>query len=506
MLKTENPQMTSSRLASRLFDVLNQNGIVYCHWKSNELLAEGLNGETDLDILVDRASFSPTISILLNFGFKQGEVRWGPRTPGVLHFYAFDSHAVDLIHVHLYSHLLTGESLVKTHVLPCDAVLLGGSERIGNVQVPEQEAEAALCVLRSSIKNGSLLHTWLHGKGRKDDEPGEFWFADEGINSSAAYEALQQHYHAIDERLFTRCFQALAEGQSALKKWRLGLQVRRCLRGCARHTYFGRLGAYAGLIFTKLRRIAGGKMKNKALNSGGAVVAYMGGDATAKSTSVAETSKWLGGTFAVRTAHIGKPRSTWITAPLGILMPMARRVFPSQRHQTRQAVEASNQLLPSGDEPNRSVSLLYALRAVSLAWDRAQILRKVHRHAAAGEIVVCDRYPADEAGGTDGPRLHVLEGKQSLLVNALARYEHRLYGQNAPPDIALRLHVSIETAKQRNGLRTKSDKHGDEDLEIRHQQVCAWKKTGTKTVRDIDTEASLEETVLSVKEAIWESL
>ena len=81
-----------------------------------------------------------------------------------------------------------------------------------------------------------------------------------------------------------------------------------------------------------------------------------------------------------------------------------------------------------------------------------------------------------------------------------------MYVRNAPPDIALRLHVSIETAKQRNQQRTKTDKHSDEDLEIRHQQVRDWSKAGTRQVRDIDTEASLDQTVLSVKSAIWESL
>ena len=98
----------------------------------------------------------------------------------MLHFYAFDPHAAGLIHVHLYDHLLTGESLIKTHILRCDSVLLENFRRIGNVQVPAKEAEAALCVLRSLIKSGSLLHTLLHGRGRGPDEPDEFWFADEG--------------------------------------------------------------------------------------------------------------------------------------------------------------------------------------------------------------------------------------------------------------------------------------------------------------------------------------
>ena len=122
------------------------------------------------------------------------------------------------------------------------------------------------------------------------------------------------------------------------------------------------------------------------------------------------------------------------------------------------------------------------------------------------EIVICDRYPADQAGGTDGPRLHVHAGEQKWLFSLLARWERRLYARNAPPDVALRLHVPIEVAKQRNQRRAKADKHVDKDLEIRHQQVRDWKATGTTVVRDIDSNASLEQTILSVKEAIWESL
>ena len=117
MLKIDRATKTTPRLASQLFEILEHHEIDYCHWKSNELLAEGLVGETDLDLLVDRSSFHNMVALLLNYGFKQATVRWGPRTPGVLHFYAFDPDAADLIHVHLYSHLLTGESLVKTHVL-----------------------------------------------------------------------------------------------------------------------------------------------------------------------------------------------------------------------------------------------------------------------------------------------------------------------------------------------------------------------------------------------------
>ena len=39
-------------VCKHLFNQWNDQGIRYCHWKSNEHLMEGLDGETDLDIYV----------------------------------------------------------------------------------------------------------------------------------------------------------------------------------------------------------------------------------------------------------------------------------------------------------------------------------------------------------------------------------------------------------------------------------------------------------------------
>ena len=36
---------------NKFFNKLNENGIVYCHWKSNERIENFLEGESDLDLL-----------------------------------------------------------------------------------------------------------------------------------------------------------------------------------------------------------------------------------------------------------------------------------------------------------------------------------------------------------------------------------------------------------------------------------------------------------------------
>ena len=94
----------------------------------------------------------------------------------------------------------------------------------------------------------------------------------------------------------------------------------------------------------------------------------------------------------------------------------------------------------------------------------------------------------------------------SDLYNRLARHEQRLYQQIAPPDIVLRLNVTIETAQWRNRERIKAGKESDAYVASRHRQSREWHKSGTKFIYDIDTEQSLSETIRCVKKAIWESL
>jgi thymidylate kinase len=161
---------------------------------------------------------------------------------------------------------------------------------------------------------------------------------------------------------------------------------------------------------------------------------------------------------------------------------------------------------------------------------------KVRRAAARGEIIICDRYPTETTGAMDSPRLWEQPDKKGLpcpwpakwpwqggqspragqgwlaaFHNRLARFEQRLYRDIPPPDVVLKLKVSLETAKRRNRTRMKAGcpsagNDSDEYLEIRHRQSREWSKAGTKFIYDIDTERSLEETMLAVKQAIWQSL
>lgn len=498
----------TAALVTSLVEELNRASVVYCHWKSNYALAQGSSVDTDLDLLVDRGSLPKTLGILLDLGFKQAVVKEGAHTPGVSHHYGFDPETGRLIHVHLFSRVLTGESFVKSHLLPFESMLLENTEHIGQIRVASKSAELVLFVVRTFIKYGSLpdlLVLSRHGTAIKAELG---WLLD-GSDMAESLSLLHTYCPVIDEALFLKCIDMLNEPTSLRKKIGAARQVRRRLRVYARYAGLRRVLAYARWLWGRVKRRLGAKKKDKILYSGGAVIAIVGPDATGKSTLVAECAQWLGKAFAVQTVHAGKPPSTWLTLPINLVLRLARDSSLRQRP-GRPAVGApAGNPHPPQPKGRGVMALVVAVRAVALAWDRRKLLEKARRSVADGEILVCDRYPSDFVGAMDSPRLQQRLNEGGLMArvyNWLAHRERQLYQQIAPPDIALRLNVSIETAQKRNRERIKDRKGGDAQVEARHRQNPEWNKTGTNRIYDIDTEQSLIETVLSAKKAIWASL
>jgi len=287
---------------------------------------------------------------------------------------------------------------------------------------------------------------------------------------------------------------------------RFAYQIRRRLRPYRKYSFPGWLYGHAQLLTAGLVKKLRKQKGSKRLLSGGAIIAIVGADATGKSTLVSESSRWLRKNFVVNTVHAGKPPSTLITAPVNFLLALYRRLRGKSRSAGKGEEGSSTGNAVQSKRKNIH-SLIYALRAIGLAWDRRALLWRVRRAAANGEIVVCDRYPTRATGMMDSPRLQedpTQKGLLSLIYNGLARTERSLYRHIPPPDIVLRLRVSFETARKRNAARDILD---DEIyLQNRHQLAKEWFLPETRAIQDIDTDLSLEETIRAVKQAIWPSL
>jgi hypothetical protein len=235
---------------------------------------------------------------------------------------------------------------------------------------------------------------------------------------------------------------------------------------------------------------------------GGAFIAFVGCEGSGKSSLLAETRKWLSTEYAVTTLHAGRPPATALTYIPRLFLPIFRKLFNKhrlnvvEREINRPDIDYRTQL--------QNPSILYMIRSVMVAYDQLAALRKGYRRARSGWIVLSDRFPSQELGGMDGPRVDPsqITGKQTI-VRALARVERYLYSLVPKPDYVLYLDVPVEIALSRNARRSKvEDPHA---VRLRHGMMPKWKLRGVPLYRIVN-DRELDKVLPLVKGLIWEAL
>jgi thymidylate kinase len=486
---------------SALFEQLDSSGIRYCHWKSNWILEDTLAGKTDIDLLVDRRDAASFRAILQELGFRPAVEPGVKPFPSVEHHHAMDESSGALVHVHAYFRVISGGSLAKNYHLPLEDMLLQDARRDGIVNVPSKGAELVVFVLRIYLKHATLaelallIRSW--GKVRQEAA----WLATDDARARA--EALVPVWlPGFDTRLFGAALEALLAPAPLWRRVLLGRKVRARLRPFARQ---GRIRAW----LDEERRFAEratyrvrGSRKRLAPAAGGAVIAFVGPEATGKSTMLEEVERWLGAHYTVERIHAGKPPSTLLTFVPNLLLPALRSLLPEQRSTRVSAHRAAGDERAGMNEP---FPLLYGFRSVFLAHDRRVLLARAFAKSASGAIVLSDRYPSVESGALDGAQLGHPDAPPTggAMRRWLADREARLYRDIPPPDLVIYLTAPLDVALERNRTRAKSE---PEDYVLSRYARSSNLQFDRAPVERVDTNRPLAESALEVKRRIWNAL
>ena len=228
------------------------------------------------------------------------------------------------------------------------------------------------------------------------------------------------------------------------------------------------------------------------------LIAFVGSEATGKSTILNEVEGWLGRSHRVRRVHAGKPPSTPLTFLPHVLLPALRAVFPEQR-----TLRVEERYEDDDRATERTYPLLFGVRSVMLAYERRALLTRAAR-SGTETVVLSDRYPSEASGAPDGPQLAHLPmppGRFSVR-RALARIEGRLYHDIPVPDMVFHLSAPLEVTLARNAAR---DKQEPEDyVRFRHALSSRLRFDGAP-VHAIDTDRDLEQVVREIEEMIGDS-
>jgi len=225
----------------------------------------------------------------------------------------------------------------------------------------------------------------------------------------------------------------------------------------------------------------------------GAVIGFVGSEASGKSTLLAEIERRLSGETRVLRIHAGKPPATVLTWIPHLLLPALRAMFPSKR---------STQIEARHEAERSPYPILFLVRSVMVAYERRALLMRAFRRAADGTVVLSDRFPSP--GAPDGAQLGGLRTDSMRgFRRRLADLEGRLYQDIAVPDLVIHLTAPLAVTLARNSARAKRE---PEDYVRRRHSLARSLVFDDALVRRIDTDRAIEDTVRDVERAIRDLL
>ncbi|MDD5454552.1 MAG: hypothetical protein PHW62_03540, partial [Candidatus Ratteibacteria bacterium] len=384
----------------------------------------------------------------------------------------------------------------KNYHLPVEDMLLNNTENKGIVKIPAKSAELALFVIRMILKHGVFAENILIHRKYENVTKELQWLCGENTQTEAL-KLLENWLPSIGQKFFIDCINALKSKSQYLKRITLSHRMQVYLKNYSRYPLW-KASIIANYVFlSQLYRRHILKQRNKLLSCKGFIIAFIGPDASGKSTLAGETKEWLGQNFSVYLFHIGKPTPTLLTIIPNIVLKAVKKFLPKRKKNNIETLKLKN-------KKNGLVLFIHVLRNLLLAFDRFHLLKKTQQLAQKGNIVICDRYPTSQTGAMDSPRLAPADfNNVPLVIKKLIDMENKIYIKILPPDLAISLKVPLELAIDRN--LSRKNKEIESYLRTRHNQ---WKSQlhVYKNVHEIHTNNSFHETLLKVKKTVWENI
>ena len=491
-------------LVQELCNGMIAENIMYCHWKSNNMLERSASGDNDLDLLIDRADGLRFTKLLSRLGFKQAQAPVDKQMPGVLDYYGYDEKAEKWMHVHAHYQLIMGHDMTKNFRLAIERPYLESAVQGDLFKVPSVEFEFVVFVIRMVLKHS----TWDAIIGRegklKASEQKELTYLQAHMNQERVQEILKYHLPFIGIDLFGNCVRALQPGSPVWTRVKTAHELQMKLRANVVYSLpidtFLKLWRRAVLMIQ--RRIFKSSSKYR-LEIGGAMIAILGGDGAGKTTAVDALYAWLSKTFESTRVHMGKPAWSWTTI-------VVRSILKAGQILGLYPLEASF------DETLEQKSLVspgyaYLIREVCRARDRYWTYVKARRFAAKGGLVILDRFPLPQIQIMDGAQTEqfirqLQEGPQakrflsphldSRFARLLVKLEENYYHQIVLPELLIVLRVNPEIAVQR-----KTD---EDATSVRERSTAIWELSWEHTdAHIIDGSKSKTDVLTEIKTLVW---
>ena len=492
------------KLCGDFFYELEKESVRYCHWKSNEHLEAGLDGETDLDILVDQSAHTSFESIATAFGFLRFESVSYLTYPDIEDFIGLDLATGKLVHLHTHWRLRVGKKFVKDVRLPWEELILSTRQKDESTRIwiIRPEIEFILLIVRRVLKNRLNPEAAFSRQLFSADESREYVW----LSARCDPDKLT----LFGSQLVSPVFAELLKDSTALlhKGTYLGMESQfiHMLRNMPQETgkpailaleirYLTRK-AYAMLRLVAHKILHLPVLYRRGLPKGGRIIVFVGVDGAGKSTILAETFhrfSWKIDTYRMYFGS-GDGESSLLRTPL--------RLIARRRTKRRGDYTATSQADRERSTSTKKMRIAKVIWAILLASEKKKKFILAQKAREKGLLVLCDRYPQTSFPGlNDGPLLDNWSKDPSSIKRAIAAWEHRIYSLSGliVPDLVIRLVIPVGTALERKKdtpeyiIRKKADVIGALDF-------------AGAPITDIHTDSALEHSLTECSSAIWKAI
>lgn len=451
-------ESTSRERCLKLFQTLNEAGILWCSWKSNRHFEAGLDAETDLDLLFMPQDKARVTRIMLSCGFLMFKPAKHRAYPGVADYISFEMATGKVLHIHAHFLLTLGEKNAKSFIFPWNDLILARRTPIPGVeegQASDPADELVFLLVRDAVK----IRWRDNARSSQEGKPyGSKGFVEE-------YDWLKEK---VDLESFSKAAASMFEGEiltllmSAYTK--PDMENMRNLKGAA-NQYGYKNGwkrftpaqtaltmltneslNYFCRIFEKLGWEQSLVPRRRLLPGQGLVVAFLGADGSGKSTVTKRVQSDWQHKLDVPLFYMGIG-----DGQSHIAVELAKLILFCGRKLRSLLKKKNAEKNPPGEKqqtyrPNPVLALAGALAKKSL-------IKKIKRLRNKGYVVICDRWPqASHPGMNDGPILHESLNDPSPLLRLISKWESHQYEamqRILKPDLCLKLIASLEVALDR---------------------------------------------------------
>jgi len=493
-------------VCKQLFYQWNKMNVHYCHWKSNEHLMQGLDGETDLDVFVYPQDKEKAESTLKECRYIECQTQKGHRYPNVCEWIGFDTSTGRLVHIHLHYQIITGTKFCKEYVFHIDDLIIATRmpDKDTGIYVTHPDLEIIILYCRIALKAKKKRSIHISESDRR-----EIVYLKERILADNVHQLCMQLTGKDGESLYAFIMKETLSCEGWYKVYQIAHRWLKPYRKYSPiHVFFRHKYYYFLYIFHLIanRKFNCCYINRKTFPNCHLSICLLGQDGSGKSTVTVELCKWLNWKVEAHRFYLGSGEHY-----MSLTKWLSSKMLSSKGKKNSQS-SPNKEVRSQHQKVKQAHHLKSFIGAILVSWNHLGIARRAYKevrradkYMKKGGIPLYDRFPQAQFEGIyDGPKINHYCQQRGIslgIVRWMAKREQHYIEkiQDYQPRLVFKLMLSPEESIRRKPF---------EKIEVvtRKHQITEQLEFPRSLVHTVDATMNYQEELIFIKNQIWSAL